>query len=185
MKIFISFVLMSLSYFTHFGVKALFKNNEYIPADYVVMAQKIRDDLEKKLSKRHNMEMTSFSGGLANCVNSLGLGFKIQAPLDKDEIRRILIDCVEEFLSAINSNEKLRPFLKNYPFTSNEIRISISIVDKTGKVIFDPEISIAIASQGKLRYTTSQKKTMILLLKLSKERIKLAPCAKTGMPCFS
>ena len=130
-------------------------HNEYIPARYVVIAQQIRSDLAEKLSKRHKMDVSGTIGGLANCINILGLSFDILGPLSKEQLRIILVDCVEEFINTINANEELRPHLKNYPFTPHEIEIKLFIVDKNRKDIYDPHISTASAYNGKLSYKTT------------------------------
>ncbi|MEI8366168.1 MAG: hypothetical protein WCF65_07090 [Parachlamydiaceae bacterium] len=129
-------------------------NNQYIPADYVVVANKITDEVAVKLSKKYNMKLMGSTGGMADCVNVIGLSFQIRGPLSQEILRKILVGCVEEFLVSINANEQLRPFLKNYPFTPHEIEIEIFVVDDTGKKIYDPEIGVATAKHGGLRYHT-------------------------------
>ncbi len=132
-------------------------NDEYIPAEYVVIAQDLRADMAKKLSKRHKMRVIGISGGLADCVNVLGLRFEMTGPVTKERLREILVNCVEEFLAAINANERLRPFLKNFPFTSKEIEIIIFVSDKKGYEIFDPDIGVASAVNGKISYNTTDR----------------------------
>jgi len=158
MKI-IFLIFLTLLFFQSncFGIK--FMNNQYVPAEYVVIAQQIRTDVAAKLSKRYNMQVIGVTGGLADCVNVLGLSFQIRGPLIKEELRRILVDCVEEFLIPINTNERLRPFLKNYPFTSKEIEIEIFIVDDTGRRVYDPEIMLAAEYHGIVEYRTADKNT--------------------------
>jgi hypothetical protein len=157
MKTYFLLLLMSV-YFCHSRqLEAKPRNNEYIPAEYVVIAQKIRADMAKKLSKRHNMEVIGVTGGLAGRVNVLGLSFEIIGPLTKEQLREILIDCVEEFMTAINANERLRPHLKNYPFTPKEIEIELYIKGEKRRDLFDPEIRVAVATHGSLRYHTTAK----------------------------
>ena len=91
----------------------------------VVIVDLITADVAAKLAKRYNMRLIGVTGGLARRVNVLGLSFQIRGPLSKEQLRAIVVDCVEEFLLPINTNERLRPSLKNYPFTANEIEIKI------------------------------------------------------------
>lgn len=147
-----TFISILLVHSPIFGIT--FVNNEYVPADYVVRADKITAEVKDKLRKRYNMSVVGITGGMIDCVNVLGLSFQIRGPLVKDVLRRMLIDCVEEFLTPINADEKLRPFLKNYPFTAKEIVISIFVDDKNGLELYDPEISVASAINGKLIFRT-------------------------------
>lgn len=134
-----------------------FVNNQYVPADYVVMANKITKQVADKISANYNLESIGVTSGLADCVNVLGLSFQIKGPVTKEFLRKILVDCVEEFLTLINGNERLRPFLKNYPFTANEIEIAIFVVDERGESIYHPEIGVANEFKGTITYRTSEK----------------------------
>lgn len=131
--------------------------NMYVPAEYVLIAQKTRADSAEKLANRHRMVVIGMTGGLADCVNTLGASFEIQGPLTIEKIRELLIDCVQEFLVNINSNDNLRPFLKNFPFTEKEISIEIFILDKHGERVFEPFIRTAVAKHGQLRYYACKK----------------------------
>ena len=132
-------------------------SQKYIPAEYVVIVDQITADVAAKLANRYNMRVIGIGGGLAGGVNRLGLSFQIRGPLSKEQLRAIVVDCVEEFLLPINTNERLRPSLKNYPFTANEIEIKIFIVDKSGRRVHDPEIMIAKEFQGTVEYLTVDK----------------------------
>lgn len=130
--------------------------NLYVEPEYVLMAQKIRTDLGKKLSKRHGMRVIGTVGGMANCVNLIGLRFQLPGPQAKEKLREILVDCVEEFLQALNVDEKLRPHLKTYPFTAEGIDIAIFVVDK-GERTYDPEISVVGIYEGIVTYKTTDR----------------------------
>jgi hypothetical protein len=154
---FIAFMIVSLLFFKsyNYGIKSL--NNQYDSPNYIVMAHKIRDKVATKLSKRYNMRVIGVTGGMADCVKVMGLSFQIRGPLSKTRLREIVVDCVEEFLIPINADEQLRPFLKNYPFTANELEIELFIVDDSGIKVYDPEIMIAAESSGEIRYLTYER----------------------------
>lgn len=139
------------------NLRAGFMSNRYVPEEYVVISENVLVDMGKKLSKRHNMVIIGTGGGLAKCVNMLSLSFDIKGPLSKDKLREILVNCVEEFLLALNSNEKLRPHLKTYPFTSEGIDIALYVVDGDGIEIYDPNVSVASTWRDKILYRTVDK----------------------------
>ncbi len=132
-------------------------SNQYIPPKYVVLAQEIRYEVAIRLAKKFQMVPIGEGGALCDCVKELFLAFNIQGPLSKDELRNILVDSVEEFIVAVNSNEEIRPYLKVYPFTSQEIKIDLYVIDKHGEEIYDPDISVASARKGKLSYKTTDR----------------------------
>jgi hypothetical protein len=63
-----------------------------------------------------------FSLSLERCGN----------PLTENEARRLIINCLDDFLEAANSDEELRPFLKTYPFKPESIDLAIFSSDKEG-----------------------------------------------------
>lgn len=147
---------------------------KHISPPYVEMASKIRGTTAQKLAKRHNMNIFGIGGGMADCVNFLGLDFLIQGPLSKEQLRRILIDSVQELLKAVNGNEEIRPYLKNYPFTEREISVTLFIKDPNGKKIYDPEIGVASAGQGTIYYYTDDKENMYVYKQEIKEDYETA-----------
>src|SRR5690349_1050648 len=98
---------------------SLFKSK---PRDYVDMGREIRANVGKKLAKKHQMELISVGGGMNGSVYMIGLGFEIHHPMDRAEARERIVDCVEELLRTVNENEEIRPFLKNYPFTTKNVQ---------------------------------------------------------------
>lgn len=144
------FSIILIIIFSSFSLRSLTKNDK---SQVVELAYNIRDDVAKKQSKKYNMIVQSEGIEVPNDVlNLLSLGFQIQGPLSKDELQRILIDCVSEFLCLVNSNEKIRPYLKNYPFTPQNIRVSLFVNDPGGGEVSPPHISIASASRNVLYF---------------------------------
>jgi hypothetical protein len=129
----------------------------HTPVDYVAMADAITADVAEKLTERYPMQVIGVSGGMMNTVNTIGLHFQIRGPITKERLREMLVDSVEEFLTSINANEEIRPFLKNYPFTEKEIDIVIFIVDGLGIHVYDPDPAVAAAAHGKICYYTEDK----------------------------
>ena len=147
MRIFI-FILMT------FLLPSCSNMPDYIPPRYVVVANEILKEMEDKLSQQYHMRVISNKAGLMKNVNLLGLGFQIRGPLTQEQLRVILVGCVEAFLSAVNSNEEIRPHLKTYPYTAKGINIGIFIIDSNGRGGSDPYIGVAQAYRGTLDYKT-------------------------------
>lgn len=133
------------------------QSNQYVSPRYVILAEEIRYEVAMSLSKKFQMVPVGEGGSLYNCVRGLFLAFNIRGPLSKDQLRKILVNSVEEFVVAVNSNEEIRPYLKVYPFTSEEIEVSLVVVDKRGEEIYDPDIGSATARKGKLIYNITDK----------------------------
>ena len=111
--------------------------------------------IEISLTKKYKIKAiatdVSMPGG---DVRLLGLDFAIRGPLSKEQIRKILIDLVQEFLANVNSDETVRPYLIHYPFKIENINITLFLKDAKGYGIDDPSIGIAEISRGILAYET-------------------------------
>jgi hypothetical protein len=124
--------------------------------DYEDIANEIRAQAGKKLAEKHKMAVVGISGGMMESVNLIGISFQTYRAIDRNEIRYILIDCVEELLKAINESEEIRSYLKNFPFTTNNIRIEMFISDTNGRWLYDPNIGVAsISEDNKIYYYTT------------------------------
>lgn len=145
-----------------------------MPAEYVVISGQIIQEMAKKLSKRHNMLVAGSTAGLADCVNVLGLTFQIPGPLPLEKLREILVDCVEEFLIMINSNERLRESLKTYPFTAEGIDITILVKDQYGYNVYFPGVGAASIAHGKVMYLAMEKDAIAPAKILHRETYKEA-----------
>jgi hypothetical protein len=110
--------------------------------DYAEIAREIRAEVGTKLSKKHQMDQIGVGGGMMGSVYMIGLSFQIFHPMDRNEARMRIVDCVEELLAAVNSNEEIRPFLKDYPFTSKNVQVSIYSSYPDGREALDPYISV-------------------------------------------
>jgi hypothetical protein len=125
--------------------------------DYEDIANEISAKVAKKLTKKHQMDWIGEGGGMMGSVYMIGLSFEIHHPLDRNEARARIIDCVEELLTAINSNEEIRPFLKNYPFTTHNVQVAIFSDFPDGKEVFDPYITVvSVDENGFITFRTKE-----------------------------
>lgn len=76
------------------------------------------------------------------------------SPLAVDSARELIINCLNDYLFAINNNEELKSYLKIYPFTPKNIDMTILNSDFNGEDIHHPYIRIILTSEGKIKYLT-------------------------------
>jgi len=112
----------------------------------------------KRLGKKYNM--IQCCNGLAGMdkVERIAISFnRYGIPLTEEEARILIIDCVEDFLKAINKDEKLKVFLRDYPFTAKNIDMAIYNFDKDNKGDLYPSIAVVSNYEGKIGYFTNIK----------------------------
>ncbi|MEI8125991.1 MAG: hypothetical protein WCG42_09565 [Parachlamydiaceae bacterium] len=132
--------------------------NQKVSADFAEVINQFSTQVQETFAKRYNAEVLAGDFGMLTWATKPTLEFEIVGPFTKKELRVILIESIEQLLVLINSNEKLRPFLKKYPYSPNEITIGISIVDKNKNTIYYPDIFSASFDRDKLYFHTLDKK---------------------------
>ena len=132
--------------------------NQKMSADFTEVVNQFSSQVQETFAKRYNAEVLAGDFGMLTWATKPTLEFEIVGPFTKKELRVILIESIEQLLVLINSNEKLRPFLKKHPYSPNEITIEISIVDKNKKTIYYPDIFSASFDRDKLYFHTLDKK---------------------------
>ena len=109
----------------------------------------------KILGKKYHMEQSGNGLGGMDKVWLMTIAFdRYGTPINEQEARSLVVHCVEDLLEAINNDEQLRPYLRDYPFTAKNLRLSIINFDKNQDVHYFPNISVVSNSEGKVGFFT-------------------------------
>jgi len=104
-----------------------------LPEDEQVVGN-VLQKIAKQLEIKYFMQAVGTNVGMpSGIVKLLGLDFRVYRVLTKEEARKILIESAELFLAVVNSDEAIRPYLKNYPFTRDNINIVLFITESSGE----------------------------------------------------
>ena len=94
---------------------------------YVKLAHEITEKSAKKLKAQKNLVLIGTGGQMMHDIQMMAMSFHFYQEVDLRTGRELIIYAINEYLSAINSNEEVRPYLNNYPFTPKNIEIRIWI----------------------------------------------------------
>lgn len=133
----------------------LFNDQEFKPSKCELSVNRILNKTSKILKDRYEMNPiatnVAMPGGI---VKLMGIDFQIRGPLTKEEIRKILVDCAQELLSSINTDNEIEYYLKTNPFEINNIEINLFMLDSSRRRVNHPHIGIAGIRDGELDYLT-------------------------------
>jgi len=104
------------------------------------------------IEKKHNISPCGI--GMSGHFKYLEISFDVNRIVGREEARMVLIDCLEIFLSNINSCEKLRPYLKNHPFGHENAGIKLFFTTPSGREVFHPNICVAATNKRGLYFRT-------------------------------
>lgn len=109
----------------------------------------------KRLEQKYNMSISAVGGATKEGLWLLTVMFDRKGePMTIEEGRRVIIDCIQEYLKDINNDEELRPYLKVYPFTIDNLHVAIINFAKDGSLVFDPILELITSRQEKIIYRT-------------------------------
>ena len=110
----------------------------------------------QQVAEKHRLKFAGIGGGADKGERWLmTICFEYRGKsLLKDEARKLIVECTEEFLQIVNSNDEIRPYLRDYPFTENNLEFVIVFLSENGKTFISPYISSLSQFNGKISYTT-------------------------------
>lgn len=146
-------------------------------------ANRIRNEVALKIRNKFGLFPIGSGGQTMHKIEMLMLAFECRRSLTEGEAREILVKSVEEFVSALNNDEQVRPYLAEFPSTEKNIEIVIYIQDvRGGQVSTTQEFDIASCEQGYIKFmaSNSEKYKLITLRQESFEEAK--QLIKTTIP---
>ncbi len=106
----------------------------------------------QELQKEAHLYKIGEGGAMFDQIKWLQLAFLYYEPLDEDQARKLLIYAVDKLVTAVNANQKIRPYLANDPFTPKNVKIGIALFKSDGSTCNFGDLSFVASNQGKLKY---------------------------------
>ncbi len=124
---------------------------DFNPAEKLLEEQSLINSVRKRTARRIEMKYKLNPIGTGakalNKVKMLALAFESDRKIDIEEGRKLLVNVIEIFLEEINKDEKLRPYLANYPFNAGNVEIRIFMEPMNSK-----DLIIVKAKEGEFSY---------------------------------
>ena len=111
-----------------FLIYRMFFYEKPIP-EHCRQARRVTHAFITDMCKKHGLVYAVRGGCFIDDVKEISVSFDKADKSDIPESRILLVNCVEEFLRRINADEDVRPFLVQYPFTNENVNISIGFIE--------------------------------------------------------
>ncbi len=102
---------------------------KYQEAPYESYAREITRGFIQQIEDELDLSCYGDSGMMSEDVEEIGLRFKTWRRANIEEARALIVFVTERLTQAINAHEKIRPYLREYPFPSSRVEISIAFHD--------------------------------------------------------
>ncbi|MCP5506170.1 MAG: hypothetical protein H7A38_04740 [Chlamydiales bacterium] len=129
--------------------------------EYLVLVDEITSAFTQEMKQKYGLHCWASGGRMPYDVEELDLSFSIQGPFTIEEARRLEVQAITKLLDLVNQHEKIRPYLREYPFKSDRVCISISFPTQTGERPLDGSVASVLNARNKVIY----KKAAIVMTK--------------------
>jgi len=87
-------------------------------------------------------------------IQMMAMSFDYYQEVNIKTARELIVPVINEYLSAINSNKEIRPYLHEYPFTAKNIEIRIFVYNPDRSELSLEKIDCITSLNGMLKYYT-------------------------------
>ena len=119
---------------------------------HVVLADQLIDKIADQLQKEKELRMIGNGGQMMGDVQLIRIEFQYFHLVDLQDARKLLIYTIQTFLKNINGDQKIRPYLHTYPFSTNNIEVKIWIHQPNGNYPSEGDIQCSSLGNNVLLY---------------------------------
>jgi len=102
-------------------------------APHSKLSDKIYIPYNKELKKQKNLYLVGSGGAMMGGVRKVNAHYDAFKNLTVEEARRLYVEVIEGYLTRYNQNERIRPYLYDYPFTIANLEVDIAFHNKPGQ----------------------------------------------------
>lgn len=96
--------------------------------DHIKAARKSTKHFNERVEKAYGLHSIRFGGNFAQRIREVHLDYEFAQAVDIDHARTLIELCINGVQDQLNKDKEVRPYLYNYPFTPNQLSISIAFV---------------------------------------------------------
>lgn len=99
------------------------------PSAYLQYVDEIIQKCAREIENEFNLVCIGDGGQMPNDIEYIEIMFAAYRKGTFEEARKLEVSCIQKLLKHINEHQKIRPFLRQYPFTSGRIEVCIMFKD--------------------------------------------------------
>lgn len=108
---------------------------------YFGYAREITDALQKEFEKDFDLEYEGGGGSFHNEISEISMSFTVNRRASIAEARALMMHCLKRVVDEVNSCEKIRSHLAEYPFPMSRVDFSISFERDDNRYYTDGTVS--------------------------------------------
>lgn len=119
---------------------------------YLKYVDQIVSEFVKEM-KKDGLICIGSGGSMPTCVQTIDVSFNVYHRGTLQEARELIMKAKTKLVEKVNTHEKIRPYLKHYPFTAEGAHISFAFYKKNGTYYLDDSVAfVCSARDNKISY---------------------------------
>ena len=141
-----------------FSTETKINANESKSPEYLKYVSEIIDDFVNDMEKKYELHCYGSGGDMPTDIEKIDVLFISYLKSTVADARKVEVAVIQELLRQINSHEKIRPYLREYPFGSDRVHISISFRTEADDRPLDGSVALVSIVNNKIYYDAAEMK---------------------------
>ncbi|MBY0528635.1 MAG: hypothetical protein K2P51_00405 [Rhabdochlamydiaceae bacterium] len=120
--------------------------------DYTLYANEIIHSFAKQIKKEFGFNCEASGGSMPYDVEEISIKFSTNRQVSIDEARELEVKITEKLVEFINAHEKIRPFLREYPFPANRADVMIRFYKTKNFNLSNNNVELVFQAKNKIFY---------------------------------
>ncbi|MBA2367791.1 MAG: hypothetical protein H0V82_02060 [Candidatus Protochlamydia sp.] len=129
-----------------------FNPYEHMATPLEVAADQFNASYVKEMKKNFHLECNSIGGKMPGMVEEIGANFTLVKHTSQEDARKLLLAVSGKLIESLNVSQELRPFLSEYPFLSNLLKLHIEFVQNNHFHYYDGSMVKITLENDKITY---------------------------------
>ena len=112
--------------------------------DYEKYVNEIINQFEKEMKQEYGFRCIGSGGSMPHDVESIDVKFTMYKRATIEEARELVVMATRKLQRIVNTHEKIRPYLREYPFSSKRVEISLSFCKKNHEQYTDGSVAYVL-----------------------------------------
>jgi cytochrome c556 len=125
---------------------------KYKSPDYTQYVAEVICQFTKEMYKEYGFECGASGGEMPYDVETILVQLVAYQSATIEQARELEVKATERFKQIINAHEKIRPFLREYPFPANRAHVTLSFREKGKRFSTHSEVEFICHARNKLHY---------------------------------
>jgi len=124
---------------------------------YLRYVKEIVNDFVREMEKETGLSCSASGGSMPHDVERLEVRFIEYRRVTLEEARQLEVKAIQKLLKKVNEHEKIRPFLREYPFDHNRVGISLAFETDRAGYYLDGSVAFVCNGNNTIFYDKAEK----------------------------